>query len=377
MKIKMIAFLCFLFPISAICQTSEFKVFKLDFSDDHTSKPYLTKTNFSLEKKGTSVEIIREIFKNDFLLSSKDSASGEIDFKKCRFLNTRMISPEVNLTFEACHFKNIQITPPQDSRDEYKGFIYIDTMENEGDILISDVNLSKAVRLSGKIGGSVTISNVMSKSNDAFIDLTGLRPFINGEKIKLNLIEAPFSNIKLNYENFRLDTAVTNHPLIACGTYINLLDNFKKRGQTTNYEVLDIEYQHYKYITKGTSWDKFWGRISDFIDHYWWNYGYSRGYVLLWTLVFLSLFSLINWPFYQRLNDKIYPVKGVDCSKSSSYYNSLIYTCAIFFTLSLDLEKLKYERRAFLAWFIFIYLIGVVCLAYSVNFVLKAGQPIY
>jgi len=368
--------MCLLFPISAFCQKAKIDTFYLDYSDDHTSIPYKNITLFLLKQKATSVEVEKEFFQKDFILNSNENSDGEIDFKKCKFSNTRVISPNVNSTFIACHFKNIQITPAEDARDDYRGFIYIDTMENEGNLDIYNINLYKVIRISGKIKGALTIFNVVCKAGDANIDLTGLRPYKTGQKIKLNLIDAPFSNIKLNYEDFELDTGVTNHPMQACVTYISLLNNFKKRGLTTNYQLLDVEYQHYRYTHVGSAWDKFWGRITDFIEDYWWNYGYNKGRVLLWTLGFLLLFSLFNWPIYHQLNNQIYTVKEIDNKESRSLYDSLIYTCIIFFSVSLDLERLKFQNRIYLAWFILIYLIGLICLAYSINFVMKAGQPL-
>src|ERR1700761_855360 len=218
--------------------------FYLDFSDDNTPLPYKKPTIFVLKQKGTSVEIKKETFQKDFILSSEETSGGEIDFNKCKFSNARVISPDVNATFVACHFKNLQITPAVDDRDDYTGSVYIDTMENEGNLDIRDINLYKSMRISGKIKGTITISNVICKSSDINIDLTGLHPYIPGQKIRLNLTEAPFPNIKLDYEVFEVDTSVISHPNQAGTMYIGLLDNFKSHGLTKDYELLDIEYQH-------------------------------------------------------------------------------------------------------------------------------------
>jgi hypothetical protein len=362
---------CLILSLQGLCQ--RWDTYNLDFSDDCTTRPYKNPTVFLLSKKGTSVQVSTDVFEKDFLLKSQETSAGEIDFTGCRFSNARIISPDVNSNFISCHFKNLQITPDSDSRDDYRGAILIDTMMNKGNLDILDINLYKSIRISGRIKGVVTISNVHCKAADANIDLTGLKPYKDGDKIRINLVDAPYLSIKLDYEQFVIDTGVTNHPNQASVTYISMLNNFKRNGLTTAYQLLDIEYQHYRYTQVGTAWDRFWGRIADYIENYWWNYGYNKGRVLLWTIGFLLVFSILNLTVYRTLNDCVYAVKDMGLGNTYSFYDSLIYTSVVFFSVSLNMEKLKFGNKAYLIWFLFIYLIGVICLAYSVNFVLKGG----
>ena len=357
-------------PLSLFCQD----IFRPGVGEEVKNKPaYVNPIVFSVEQPASSVHVAQEHFLNDFTLKSTVKSTGEIDFDTCMFSNAVIGSPDLNLALTGCHFKNVRIVPTQDqdSRDSYSGFIYLDNMQSDGNLEISDISICRPVRISGTLKGALKINDVTCLGADAIIDLSGLKPYDTAARIALNLKGAPLTNISLKYKYFQIDNSLRNDPQTIV-IYRNLLDAFRNNGQTDNYQLLDIEYQHYMSTQTGTGWHIFWGTISDFIAHYWWNYGYDKGRVLLWTLVFLLVFSLINWPLHNQLREKIYPVK--ELPQNTSFYNSLIYTCIIFFSVSLDVNRLKFQNKGYLAWFLFVFVVGLICVAYTINFVLKAGE---
>jgi hypothetical protein len=50
-----------------------------------------------------------------------------------------------------------------------------------------------------------------------------------------------------------------------------------------------------------------------------------------------------------------------------------IFTSLIFFSLRINFEKLSYNTTKGLVWFFFQYIVGLVCLFFLVNYILKAA----
>lgn len=158
--------------------------------------------------------------------------------------------------------------------------------------------------------------------------------------------------------------------------YQQALQNFKTRGQEDSFQELDIEYRHYLA-------NNIFSRMVDKIQWLWWNYGYWKWLVIGWAVLFILIFSTINYFRLNDLNQNVYTIEGIPVfpvmgelpySKKrarSRYWYSMVYTSNIFFRLTLDVNKIQF-KRVWATFYIFtIYLLGILCLAYMANFVLQ------
>ncbi len=98
------------------------------------------------------------------------------------------------------------------------------------------------------------------------------------------LARTDLSKIRLNYTDFKLafDEDSISKKGIA-NTYENLLLTQKEFPE--GYKKLDIEYKEYKYLQQGLK-----GRIYNFFDNQWWNYGYNKEKVISNTFILLFIF---------------------------------------------------------------------------------------
>lgn len=229
-----------------------------------------------------------------------------------------------------------------------------------------------------RVGGTIDLHN-LSLANNAELDIYDVSPLDSGEKIPVNLAHAQIAGINLDYEKDSLvfsdsDTSFN----VKSNTYLKLLQNFKDRGYTKSYELADIDYQKLKNGYEG-HWYK---KCYDVFQQLWWNYGYSKWYIFIWTLGSLFIFSIINYWFFQKMNKEVYTLYAEfpQCQKApifsrvaKNYYYSVVYTSVIFFSFTVKTDKLQYENRRLLIWFLLIYTLGVICLAYLANFVLKTS----
>lgn len=169
---------------------------------------------------------------------------------------------------------------------------------------------------------------------------------------------------------------ITDEPLISA--YENCLAKFKTEGKIESYKTLDIDYKKYNYYKQGI-----WGSILNLIDKGWWYYGYRKHYIILWTLGFLLLFFIINWLHWGEIKN-VYPIISEDVpefdpkaqdrvSRLRTIINVLVFTSFIFFSLHIDFDKLQYKSSKWIAWFFIQYLVGLFCLFFIANAILKLG----
>jgi len=152
--------------------------------------------------------------------------------------------------------------------------------------------------------------------------------------------------------------------------YESLLNNFNLHGQKESYRKLDIEYRRFKFYKKWWSVPFYW------IDLIWWNFGYNKELVFLWTLFLALLFTTINYPRLKHLNENVYTVDKIpeDFSQiggSRKYWYSFVYTSVIFFKVTMNTEKLKFNHIGGTIYILLIYTSGLLCLAYMANFIIQ------
>ena len=195
------------------------------------------------------------------------------------------------------------------------------------------------------------------------------------------LFNTDISKFQLDYFHFRLlvpDSTIT--PVYGTkpsritldqkdAMYEALLNNFKQNGQEESYRRLDIEYQKFKLANS-------WARHFVWLPGIWWNYGYNKEYVVLWILISLFVFILINAFAVKVLNKHVYevlPPKDLEGKLGvlGWLWQSGVYTCNIFFRLTLDRECMRFRKFWATVYFLVIYILGVLCLGYLANFILQ------
>lgn len=153
----------------------------------------------------------------------------------------------------------------------------------------------------------------------------------------------------------------------------------------------DIEYKKLKIrrnFENGWSW---LGEIWILFQERWWNFGYAKGLILfVWMPVFFFIFTLINYLTIERQLRKLYfdPEIGRnyrdanvntatkmissfsrDWRKKLAY--TLHYTGVVFFGFKVKHEALNFRSFGWIAYFYFMYIVGLLHLAFSLNFILS------
>jgi hypothetical protein len=197
------------------------------------------------------------------------------------------------------------------------------------------------------------------------------------------LYKSDISKIHFDYIHFKLlfTNPISHHKLTPDATksiYEQVLKNFKDRGQEISYENLDIEYQDYKWGDENIWWKKQFGKLIK----WWWNYGYSKENVFFHSAYFVFLFTLLNFFILNLLQD-VYNVSKIPKTRKLRFKNyrvaqlllrlwySFAYTSTIFFKLSIKTEEIDFKHAVRSLYILFIYTLGLICLAYMANFVLQ------
>jgi len=200
----------------------------------------------------------------------------------------------------------------------------------------------------------------------------------NTDTCRLLLDRTNFSAINFIYGP-DIHLAFPSHVLadIYTSTYETLLGKFRTESKQDSYQRLDIEYRNFKTV-RGSWWDQ----TANFLNREWWNYGYSKAKVIRWTLWLLGIFFLLNILLWKPLQE-MYPMDQsyvfIDRQHRPVFYQVqkyvliFLYTAYLFFSVKVDLQKLTVTSLLLLGYFFFQFLVGLGCLFFIVNAILKIG----
>ncbi len=223
--------------------------------------------------------------------------------------------------------------------------------------------------------------------------------FITGEALNphlINLYHVDISKLRIPYKYYKLyfNPTITDDERTV--VYEDLVENFNLLGMRESHKHADIEYQEFK-------WKKSIFSGLTFIPKYWWNFGYNKEYVFIWSFIFILIFTLFTFLKIDSLSQHVYAAeniphfpplkftsmaivkKGRDKQTTSlakgnisgiralgkRMWYSFVYTASIFFRLTLKIENLNFKSLGGALYILFVYVVGVVCLAYMANFVLN------
>ena len=310
----------------------------LDFSFNHN---IINRFPFYMEFDENTFD--KFLFDHSDTLSKKQSANHgkiSIDFKNSNFNRDIFISnfsnenkSWLNVSFSNCTFQpNIVLN------------ITADTIE-----FINCINIPNGTKL---------LSDNNRPSN---------LKFINTDYQNLQFSFGQFSNLVFN-EN-PSDEYVE---LI----YQDLINKFKTENRSESYENVVIEYKQFKYKRKGL-----WGTIGNTLDKYWWNYGQNKLLIVLWTFGFIFIFCVFNFRYIDKIMNT-YPITDSRIFKKTFHENPksfrvkkiirvMVFTVQIFFSLKIDFAKLNYSNIPMLLMFFFQYTVGLICIFFVFNAILK------
>lgn len=205
---------------------------------------------------------------------------------------------------------------------------------------------------------SLTLINCHPSEQGIVLDCTN-----NGRPVILRFEHTDLTNIDFDYrpeyQLYRFDDDELNRT-----NYENLLEKFNREKKFKSYELLKIEYFNFDH-----SWP------VNFLNKIWWYYGYQKWLIILWTFVFLLVFSALNfWKWRQVLTT--YPIIDVaaienPATKMDLALKMFVFTAFIFFSLRIDFDKLTFSSTKALLYFFLQYLTGLTCLFFIVNAILK------
>ena len=188
----------------------------------------------------------------------------------------------------------------------------------------------------------------------------------NREPIILKLYHTDLTNIDFDYDD-RYLLYQWHNPDITRSIYEKLLVKFQSEKKLESFKRVDIEYYKFKN-----------NHFSSFLAKIWWDYGYSKWLIIIWTIVFLLIFTTINFWKWQNISSTYKIVDQKDFDANSSLVGALskaakvfVFTSLIFFSLKIDFNKLSFKKTGWLLYFFVQYVFGLLCLFFIVNAILK------
>ncbi|MEL6558538.1 MAG: hypothetical protein AAFQ94_10155, partial [Bacteroidota bacterium] len=223
------------------------------------------------------------------------------------------------------------------------------------------------------------------------IDLTNTKldstKTVNGQKCLINLINAPIEKFNFTYDNFRIYKPDTIPSILLYqqlnSVYEQLLKNFKNRGYTSSYKILDLEHQRFKTFQNPnlSTTELLIRKFLFYVNKLWHNHGYNKERIWGYTVIFLLLFSLLNLIFFPFLINEVYDIKQIRNSAPIDFFNSPVwrfksaffYTAIIFFGLKMSIGNINFKNGFGVFYIFFQYVVGLICLAYLINFIISSN----
>lgn len=364
---------------------------EIDFGNSNLTIVHLSESSFSSEINMRNVKFKSEA---DF---SNSVFKGGVDFRGSEYFST--VSFKNDSFYLAADFSGIVLSSNAKADFSYTKFIddaIFSYAKFNSHLDLSNVKFDsladfKEVEFNGDVDFSyatlpkfLDFSLVQKISNE--IDLTRCADNQEYGECIINLSNAAVDKFRFRYNRFKLWFPEESTYDLRANVYEMLLEVQKKEGFTQSYEKLDKEYQEFKYVNKEGSLLPIWGHLQNWVAKHWWNYGYDKGLVIRNVILIYLLLSIINVFVIKYLTTNVY--EDTQISEWSRSVNgprykimiktvpfSLFYTAQIFFGFKLDMNKIKYKEnlegwKIFNLLYIFmIYLGGLTCLAFLMNYV--------
>ncbi|HAQ39204.1 MAG TPA: hypothetical protein DCQ58_11915 [Saprospirales bacterium] len=185
------------------------------------------------------------------------------------------------------------------------------------------------------------------------------------KKVDISLVNVNLDNIRMDIlPNMRLvfDSEISADEI--SNSYFNLLEKFRKEGKDRSYRIVDLQYREWK------------GGVWNFIAKIWWNYGYDRGRVFLWTIGFICLFLVFNFFFWPQITGIYNPFENIKKEDVNQHImeklvKALVYTLFVFFAIIVDFKKIRFTNPYLIIYILCQHVIGILCILFIVEYVFK------
>jgi len=198
----------------------------------------------------------------------------------------------------------------------------------------------------------------------------------------INLEGANIEKLKLDYEKFKLYWSdSTTSRTEKRNIYERLLRKFQLDGFLESFELLSKEYAEFNYTeeAKESSIAIYWHAVN-WLDDWWWTYGFEKEKIFRNTGIILLLFVVINLILFRYMNNRVYKLDSIwkkytNFKGKIGFINKFVcafaYTSTIFFGLKFNYDKVQHKNWWAVAYFYTMYVSGLVCIAYLFNFVIS------
>ncbi len=306
-----------------------------------------------------------------------DTIEKTIYFENCNFKNVLIGSTDCKgkVLFNNCTFGKIDFTATIFNEDvDLSGSNFTDTVNM--DFASFQKNLSlRSIRASQQTNISflfTVLPDTLDFSDNAnsanIVDLYNARPKVFAKKCAILLHSTDVSKIKMSYDRFTLAFTRNISADEKLSMYEKLLENFKRNSYSESFKSLDIEYKRYS-AQQGPFGFLWW------IPEYWWQYGYKKENIF--TIIFwaIMIFTAINYFSYKYMATKVYSIENISkypaIRISNKIWIAFIYTIILFFSLSLKLDRVKFDSTIGVLYLFVLYSFGTISLAYMANYIIQ------
>jgi hypothetical protein len=253
---------------------------------------------------------------------------------------------------------------------------------------LSDVILDKEIDIEDSpLPKYIHLNGVICKDEKIKLDFSQFRITDSSKDCDLNIGVGIANLIKANYKYFRLVFDSTTSVYDKEQVYTELLNMQKTNYFLDGCEKLDKEYKAFKYLHRNS----FIADVQNWIDKYWWDYGYDKFMVIKNSVKLFLLFFAINLLAYKGLAKVYHPIKFREFDERLEMNNVdikhpvaagikkylkripviFLYTAFVFWGLKLDLKELEIKKPLYMTILIGQYITGLVCLAYIANYIIS------
>lgn len=387
-------------------------------------------TNFNFTSFGNNTSFNRVLFQKNAMFFST-TFNGDVDFMSAVFQN--------NAVFNFANFQNYAFF----NETKFQNIVSFENSTfrrgaNFGNCNFGSLSNFQSLKGKGELSFSYAqMSNVLNFQNidslkvdfrNAEIGLIQKRKFITGEKVLIYLYltenhkhplilstkadsilfiqsqtlnkciiqlkGTKLENIILPYIHYWVDT--TNYTYEEkTSLYEKLIKVCKEEGMEESIEGWSIELKKIQNLRTGefTLWSShftFAGKFYNWFQKIFWNFGFTKSYILRWIFILFVLFYLINlfiYPYLLRvyfnpkLGSNLFPSTPPDSaenlilalkkSRAIRFRYLLHYTGVIFFALKLEHTDVSFKHLRWVVVVYFQFVIGIVLLGFAINFILS------
>lgn len=231
-------------------------------------------------------------------------------------------------------------------------------------------------------------SDINKKIDFRLCKIDSLQKRSPGSKCNIKLEGTDLSKVLLPHNLFTLSFDESTNYEMKTGIYEAIIKTCTDNGMVESAQDWDIEYRRFKNVNN-LGW--FIGGIVNFLNRWWWNFGYSKQYILLgWLPALFMGFWLINIFRIKYLYNEVYRDEEIGATflekhkekyglsdelefKDRKYKASyaFFYTATIYFGFKLKHEAVNFANPRGMAYLYLMYALGAIHVAFALSYILN------